>query len=91
MPDLNEYVAEKLKADGYTGLYNGDTPCGCSVENLGPCCETPWECEPGYRRDCKDCPRFAEKNCPLEDGGNGPDCWCVSPNKEGYPEAYDGD
>ena len=32
-------VKEKLKAGGFTGLYNNDGPCGCHIDDLAPCGE----------------------------------------------------
>ena len=83
MTDILTYLAEKLAGDGYGGLYSDE--CGCELDDLAPCgCELRG-CGPGYKHVCTKCPRAAEDNCPMEDGGVGS---CVSSKKD-WPEARD--
>jgi len=37
-----------LQENGYNGLWN-DEPCGCGVDDLAPCGETPLDCMPGHK------------------------------------------
>ncbi len=41
-----EIIKAWLKANGYDGLYTED--CGCSVDDLAPCSESPADCMAGY-------------------------------------------
>ena len=34
MTDLRTYLADKLKADGYDGLCDPDSSCGCGLDDL---------------------------------------------------------
>lgn len=47
-PDLQDIVAEWLKANNYDGLCNTDTGCGCSLEDFMPCSEPGINCEAGH-------------------------------------------
>lgn len=47
---MREYVARKLREDGFDGLAGED--CGCGVDDLMPCCE-PWsDCTPAFKWEC---------------------------------------
>ena len=50
---VREIVVEYLRAHGYDGLWTndcGDDGCGCLIDDLAPCCcESFFECEPGYK------------------------------------------
>lgn len=47
--NVSKIVAEWLRANGYDGLYCPHEPCGCEVDDLGPCGEICLDCEPGHR------------------------------------------
>ncbi len=44
-----EIVAESLRAKGFSGLVNTDSPCGCELDDLAPCCDDISSCEAGYK------------------------------------------
>jgi len=46
--NLREYVGGRLLEDGYDGLLNTGTDCGCRLDDLMPCGEPGENCEPGY-------------------------------------------
>ncbi len=74
-------LALALKADGYDGVYGDE--CGCLIEDLAPCGDDPWECQPGHKRDCTEaCPRHGECDIPKVDGEGS---WCVGPPREAKP------
>lgn len=51
---LYQIIEEYLKENNYDGLYNSDTECACTLEDLFHC-ETPCtDCEAGYISEC-DC------------------------------------
>jgi len=77
MKDLLTYLGEKLAADGYGGLCS--EWCGCELADLAPCGGQTTDCSPGYKHACAECPRAAEDNCPMEDGGVG---MCVNSTKD---------
>jgi len=52
MTDVREYLIEKLKADGYDGLYSDE--CACLLDDLVPCGKDPSRCVPVYRVACPD-------------------------------------
>jgi len=54
-PDLREYLAERLRDDGYGGLCNRDGECGCGVEDLQPCGDAFRDCALAYRWECEGC------------------------------------
>ena len=49
---VEEIIKEHLKDNGYDGLYCPDAECGCTLEDLRPCCEDISLCRPGYRQIC---------------------------------------
>lgn len=51
--NVKEIVADYLAANGYDGLVNPDTGCGCDLEDL-IACGSVWEtsCKPGYKIPC---------------------------------------
>jgi len=65
---IREYLVEKLRADGYAGLYCPDEPCGCDLDDLAPCYGDPSDCIPGYKRVCigQECERWHD--CGQEGG-----------------------
>ena len=46
--DVRQILAEVLRDLGYDGLCNSDMECGCTLDDLAPCDESPWGCVPGY-------------------------------------------
>jgi len=50
--NVKEYLIEKLKADGYDGLFNADEECGCGLGDFIPCGKSPLWCEPGVYIQC---------------------------------------
>jgi len=47
-----EIVREYLKREGYDGLFNAESECGCLFDNLAPCSFMCDECEAGYKHPC---------------------------------------
>lgn len=82
--DLSDYLAEKLRGDGFSGLYDDD--CCCELGDLIPCIEASARCRPGYKHECDECPR-TEDDCPVGDWCT-PGGFCVGPDKD-FPEARD--
>jgi hypothetical protein len=76
-PTVENIVLRYLEAHGLDGLWNDDAGCGCSVEDLAPCCEISLECQAGVKVDGCTCgqgcafhivPRSVAKACdPRED------------------------
>lgn len=52
MKTVKEIVKEYLIANGYDGLINVDTECGCGVDALEPCGEMNSECQAAYKWIC---------------------------------------
>jgi len=50
MPDVREIVKEWLEQHGYDGLCSDNWECGCTLDDLMPCCEACTECLAGYKR-----------------------------------------
>jgi len=46
---VRQIVADRLKADGYDGLFCSVGDCGCVLDDLMPCCESCEHCEAGFR------------------------------------------
>ena len=44
-----EIVREHLMANGFDGLVQTDSECGCGLEDLQPCGECFADCQPAYR------------------------------------------
>lgn len=61
-----EIVKEYLKKNGYDGLCNLN--CGCTIDDLTPCCEDFSYCVPGYKVGCGECGR--RKDCEYADYNN---------------------
>lgn len=67
-------VEEHLRANGYSGLVQPDSECGCEVDDLAPCAGDFGSCKAGY------------KHCDPRQ----PDVWLISTKKEPpSPEAFD--
>ena len=47
--DLIEIVLDYLKKNGFDGLFNTESECGCQIDELMPCGEPGIECTPGYK------------------------------------------
>lgn len=78
---VKKIVKAYLQANGYTGLVNGDVPCGCEISDLMPCdSEDMANCKPGYKHLCRRCP--AKKDCEVEGGHNDGGEWCISISKD---------
>jgi len=44
-------VLEYLNAHDFDGLYYSGE-CACKKDELAPCIESHWDCQPGYLRPC---------------------------------------
>ncbi len=44
-----QIVKSHLVANGFDGLVEADSECGCLIEDLAPCCGDFGQCDPGYR------------------------------------------
>jgi hypothetical protein len=49
---VKEIVREYLIKNGFEGLVNQDSECGCDMEDLIVCDERCNNCEPAYRHKC---------------------------------------
>ena len=75
-----ETVKDWLEKHNYTGLFSADGPCGCGLDDMGPCDqEYMGDCEPGYLLKCPDCVREGTDDCDHPESD-----YCVFLNK---PEA----
>lgn len=52
-PSVNDIVAEWLREHGYSGLFSGETACGCPLDDLQICGEMQGDCEAGYKIECE--------------------------------------
>ena len=53
MSTIKQIIHDYLEERGFTGLCNGDIPCGCSIDDLTPCDGDIASCEPAYKTKCK--------------------------------------
>ena len=51
---VQDMIEERLKADGFDGLFCRAGACGCEISDLVPCSEDCTGCEPGYKVTCSD-------------------------------------
>ena len=51
-PDVITIVADRLRADGYDGLFSPDE-CACLLDDLEPCGEVQGDCRAGYKTECR--------------------------------------
>jgi hypothetical protein len=52
--NVREFLAKKLKEEGFDGLVNPDVECGCSIDDIAPCgCVNLDECIPAYWWPCE--------------------------------------
>jgi len=47
-PDIADITRMYLTEHGYDGLWNPEIPCGCALDDLMPCAESPMDCVPGF-------------------------------------------
>jgi len=47
--DVKDIIIEKLKVLGADGLAMSE--CGCSIDDLAPCCDNPLECMAAVRKE----------------------------------------
>lgn len=66
MARVIEIVKAHLVENGFDGLVQTDSECGCLLDDLAPCGSDFGQCEPGYR------------GCGQED----PECWSIYRTKE---------
>lgn len=52
-PTVQAMVYDRLREDGYDGLYNDD--CGCEIDDLVPCGAIEENCRAGYKVPCTCC------------------------------------
>lgn len=66
---IKELIIKYAKENGYTGLYNTELECGCSLSEDYPLCNNIcYYCEFGYVTECVNC---NEKDfCHLHKGGS---------------------
>ncbi len=48
-PTVLEILQRYLKEHGHAGLCNSDAECGCSINDLIPCCNVGTTCQPAKR------------------------------------------
>ena len=51
-PTVKDMIRTYLKKNGYSGLYEDNDGCGCSIEDLMPCDSMIINCKAGYRVKC---------------------------------------
>lgn len=70
---VQEIVENFLKENGYGGLCNPEGACGCELDDMMPCGDGSWDCEPAYRikKDSKECNAWRRQ---LEDPDNNELC-----------------
>ena len=47
---VSDIVKKYLEDNGYEGLWDEDSDCGCPIDDLFPCSEHAEGCHPGYNR-----------------------------------------
>ena len=52
MKKAYDIIQDWLRDHGYDGLCEPDSECGCSIDELAPCCCTIQDCVPAYRVAC---------------------------------------
>ena len=52
--NVKEIISKYLLDNGYDGLFNSDTECGCLSDDDYPCEGEIGNCEPGYKLPGKD-------------------------------------
>jgi hypothetical protein len=63
--NVREFLAKKLKEEGFDGLCNPDVECGCSIDDIAPCGYVNLdECIPAYSWSCHECDPYKECFCP---------------------------
>ena len=50
--NVKEIIEKYLKDNGFDGLCNSDSECGCDLEDLMPCDNECGDCEPAYKHKC---------------------------------------
>jgi len=50
--DVGDIVAEYIEKNGYDGLCNVDSECGCTLEDWIPCSDLSENCRPGWKAKC---------------------------------------
>lgn len=67
---IEQLIKDYAKQHGYSGLYNSERECGCSLDEHHPCENLCNECKFGYVVECKDCGiKDSKAGCPLRDEG----------------------
>lgn len=74
MITVEAIIKEWLSANGYAGLCNPDSDCGCSIEDFAPCCSSMQDCYPAYELECPKHGSFY---------GTTKDCKCYYCSEEG--------
>lgn len=58
MTNLRDMICATLRGQGCDGLYNADSGCGCTLDDLMPCLNEVsgiGDCKPAYERVCPCC------------------------------------
>jgi hypothetical protein len=72
--DCKKIIIEYLRSNGFDGLCEPETECGCGLDDFAPCCDGPYpQCRPATAR------RLAEGEF-IGDGGPGDVAYFVTPN-----------
>ena len=80
MSTVLDVVRNHLCQHGFDGLVSCDRDCACEVDNLMPCGEMRYDCEPGHKAACDPSDCSADGNCdfhivpgrgPTNSGGQG--------------------
>lgn len=67
---IMELIKKFAKENGYTGLYNHEGECGCSLSEHHPCDNMCDDCEFGYVTECINCDvKDSKDGCSLYDDG----------------------
>ena len=49
--DVEQVIVKYLTDNGYDGLCNPDSECGCPVSDIAPCCQNCMDCLPAHKTD----------------------------------------
>jgi len=67
---IGRLIKDYAKEHGYSGLFNDEGECGCSLEEHFPCDNVDMNCQFGYVTECVNCDKKDSKEgCRLNDEG----------------------
>lgn len=75
---IKEIILDYLKKNNYDGLCNPDVECGCGIDDFMPCDNIDINCQPAYKKLCKNCGDFNSENGCFYDCSRGDGCYSVN-------------